>query len=69
MSLKDKVSGRLKKATGDLIGDPALRRDGVREERKADAKDELARQEEELEHQSAKVADMERETVQRRARR
>jgi len=60
MSFIDRVSGRLKKATGDLLGDRALRREGVRDERKAEAKDELARKEEELERQAARVADLER---------
>jgi uncharacterized protein YjbJ (UPF0337 family) len=60
MSVFDKVSGRVKKATGSLLGDRALRREGVNEERKADAKEELARQEEELERQAARVADLER---------
>ena len=69
MGLKDKVSGRLKKAGGDLLGDPELHREGAREERKGEAKDELARQEEELERQAAKVADMERRTPRRPPRR
>jgi len=60
MSLKDKLSGRFKKAAGDLMGDGSLRRQGVREERKGEAKEELARQEEELERQAARVADLER---------
>jgi uncharacterized protein YjbJ (UPF0337 family) len=65
MSVKDTVSGRFKKAVGDLLGDRSLRREGVREERKAEAKDELARQEEELERQAARVADLERRPGER----
>ena len=64
MSTKDRLSGRLKKAVGDLLGDRALRRAGVKEERKADAKDELARKEEELEQQAAQVADLEGRTTE-----
>jgi uncharacterized protein YjbJ (UPF0337 family) len=60
MSFKDRVSGRVKKAAGDLLGDRSLRRQGVREERKAEAKEDLARQEEELERRAARVADLER---------
>ena len=65
MSFIDRVSGRLKKATGSLLGDRALRREGVREERKADAKEELALQEEELERQATRVADLERQSGKR----
>jgi uncharacterized protein YjbJ (UPF0337 family) len=60
MSVTDRIRGRFKKAAGDLLGDRSLRRQGVREERKADAKEDLARKEEELEHQAARVADLER---------
>jgi uncharacterized protein YjbJ (UPF0337 family) len=69
MSFIDRVSGRFKKAAGGILGDRALRREGVREERKADAKEELARQEEELDRQAARVAEMERQSGGRRPRR
>ncbi len=62
MSTKDKLSGRVKKAAGDLLGDRELHRAGVMDERKAAAKEELARQEEELEQQAARVADLETST-------
>ena len=42
MSLTDKVTGRIKKAAGDLADDASLRREGRQEERKGEAKDELA---------------------------
>ena len=42
MSILDKISGRFKKAAGDLADDPSLRREGAREERKGEAKEELA---------------------------
>jgi uncharacterized protein YjbJ (UPF0337 family) len=42
MGLLDKIMGRTKKAAGDLAGDPSLRREGAQEERKGEAKDELA---------------------------
>ena len=38
--IKDKVTGRVKQATGDLLGDEDTRRQGVREERKGEAKEE-----------------------------
>jgi len=61
MSITDRISGRLKKAAGDLVDDPDLRRQGAREERKADAKEELARSHEEVERKAARVADLDRE--------
>src|SRR3954465_5671057 len=42
MSLKDKITGRFKKAAGDLADDESLHREGRREERKGEAKEELA---------------------------
>jgi uncharacterized protein YjbJ (UPF0337 family) len=39
--LIDRIRARFKKAAGDLKGDAGLRREGIREERKADAQDEL----------------------------
>ena len=41
MSIMDKITGRTKKAAGDLAGDSSLRREGRREERKGEAKDQL----------------------------
>jgi len=66
VSTKDKLGGRLKKAAGDLLGDRSLRRAGVKDERKAEAKEELALREEELEQQAARVAELERPTDERR---
>ena len=62
MSLTDKIRGRLKQATGDLIGDPSLRRKGRREERKGEAKEELAREQDELRRRAEEVSRLERET-------
>jgi uncharacterized protein YjbJ (UPF0337 family) len=62
MGITDKVSGKLKQAAGDLTGDADTRREGVLEERKADAKDERARAEELAERKDAEVADLERRT-------
>ena len=41
--LVDRITGRVKKAAGDLADDPELRNQGIQEERKADAKDDQAR--------------------------
>jgi uncharacterized protein YjbJ (UPF0337 family) len=69
METIDKVTGKVKQAAGDLLGDRSLHREGRREERKGDAKDELARQEERLDREEARadrkareVADLERKT-------
>ena len=43
MSIVDKITGRIKKATGDLTDDPSMRREGRREERKGEAKEERDR--------------------------
>jgi uncharacterized protein YjbJ (UPF0337 family) len=62
MSILDKLTGRAKKAAGDLIDDPSLRREGRQEERKGEAKDELARHEERADEKAQEVADLERKT-------
>lgn len=66
MSLTDKISGRLKQAAGDLTGSEGLRRQGRQEERKADAKQELAAKEAELKATEAR-ADVRRDSAERRA--
>jgi uncharacterized protein YjbJ (UPF0337 family) len=62
VSLTDKVTGRVKKAAGDLAGDPSLKREGSREERKGQAKDELARDQERVDRKAEEVANLERKT-------
>jgi uncharacterized protein YjbJ (UPF0337 family) len=62
MSILDKISGRFKKAAGDLADDPSLRREGQREERKGEAKEELDRAHERVEQKAEEVADLERKT-------
>ena len=68
MSSKDKFRGRVKKVAGDLLGDRSLRREGVKDERRAEAKEDLARSEEEVERQAARVADLERGATEPRPR-
>jgi len=62
MSIIDKITGRTKKAAGDLAGDAGLRRQGAREERKGEAKDQLDNAQEKVQDKAAEVADLERKT-------
>jgi uncharacterized protein YjbJ (UPF0337 family) len=62
MGFMDKITGRFKKAAGDLTDDASLRREGRREERKGEAKDELARAHEKADRKAEEVADLERRT-------
>jgi uncharacterized protein YjbJ (UPF0337 family) len=62
MSILDKITGRAKKAAGDLKDDPKLRREGRQEERKGEAKDELSNAQERVEDKAAEVSDLERKT-------
>jgi uncharacterized protein YjbJ (UPF0337 family) len=62
MGLMDKVTGRAKQAAGDLADDASMRREGKQEERKGDAKDELARSQEKADAKADEVADLERKT-------
>ena len=62
MSILDKITGRAKKAAGDVADDPSLRREGRQEERKGEAKDELARADERAEEKADEVSDLERRT-------
>jgi uncharacterized protein YjbJ (UPF0337 family) len=63
MSLIDKITGRAKKAAGDIAGDDSLRRQGRQEERKGEAKDELARDQERADAKAEEVANLERKTA------
>jgi uncharacterized protein YjbJ (UPF0337 family) len=62
MSILDKITGRAKKAAGDIADDPGLRREGRQEERKGEAKDELNSAQERVEDKAAEVSDLERKT-------
>lgn len=62
MGILDKLTGRAKKAAGDLADDPSLRREGQREERKGEKKEELDRAQENAQEKAKEVADLERET-------
>jgi uncharacterized protein YjbJ (UPF0337 family) len=62
MSIIDKLTGRAKKAAGDIADDPGLRREGRQEERKGEAKDELSNAQERADAKADEVADLERKT-------
>lgn len=62
MSLIDKILGRTKKTVGEAVDDPSLRREGAQEERKGEAKEELARDQERADRKAEEVADLERRT-------
>jgi uncharacterized protein YjbJ (UPF0337 family) len=61
--LIDRITGRAKKAAGDLAGDENLRAQGAREERKADAKEELAQAQRNADLKAQEVANLERRTA------
>jgi uncharacterized protein YjbJ (UPF0337 family) len=63
MGITDKVTGRVKQAVGDLTDDASIKREGQQEERKGEAKDELARAQERTEDKADEVADLERKTT------
>ncbi|MDQ6746056.1 MAG: CsbD family protein [Actinomycetota bacterium] len=62
MSLQDKVTGKLKQATGDITDDAALKREGSKEQEKGEAKDKLARSEQQADAKADEVANLERNT-------
>lgn len=62
MSIIDKITGRAKKAAGDVAGDPSMRRQGQREEEKGEAKDKQARAEDKADSAASEVDDLERKT-------
>lgn len=62
MSIIDKLTGRAKKAAGDLADDASLRRQGKREEEKGEKKEERDRARERAERKADEVADLERKT-------
>jgi uncharacterized protein YjbJ (UPF0337 family) len=62
MGITDKITGRIKKAAGDLADDPSLRRQGRQEERKGEAKEERDRAREQADLKAEEVANLERKT-------
>jgi uncharacterized protein YjbJ (UPF0337 family) len=60
--LGDKVSGRVKKAVGDLAGKEGLVREGAQEERKGEAKDEREQAQAVAESKAREAEALERKT-------
>ncbi len=62
MGLMDKVLGRVKKTAGEMTDDEKVRREGARQERKGEAKEELERDQQRADRKAEEVADLERRT-------
>ena len=62
MSIIDKITGRAKQAAGDVTGDGSLKREGAKEERKGEAKEDLHRADAKAEEKADEVANLERQT-------
>jgi len=62
MSIFDKLSGRAKKAAGDITKDPSLRNQGQREEDKGEAKEDLYETEKKADAQRQEVENLEDRT-------
>lgn len=62
MGILDKITGRAKKAAGDVADDPSLRREGSREERKGEKKEELRDAQEKADRKAEEVSDLERKS-------
>jgi uncharacterized protein YjbJ (UPF0337 family) len=62
MGITDKITGRFKKAAGDLTDDASMRRKGRQEERKGEAKDELATAQDRADRKAEEVTNLERKT-------
>ena len=69
MGIQDKITGRLKQAAGDLTGDQDLRAEGLREERKGQAKEELERANAEADAKAREVAALERQSAKTKSAR
>ncbi len=62
MGILDKITGRAKKAAGDLADDASLRREGKLEERKGETKEERDRARERADEKAEEAAELERKT-------
>jgi uncharacterized protein YjbJ (UPF0337 family) len=62
VSIIDKITGRAKKAAGDLADDADLRREGRLEERKGEAKEELDTAQDRAAAKAEEVGNLERRT-------
>lgn len=62
MGILDKISGRAKKAAGDVTGDPGMRKQGQREERKGEAEQEAVDAQRRAEEKSREADELDRRT-------
>jgi len=62
MGITDKITGRAKKAVGDVAGDASTRREGQKEEEKGETKDEAARAQETADAKKREAEDLDRQT-------
>ena len=62
MGILDKIRGRAKQVAGDVTGDPSLRREGLADERKGEAKDELAEAQKAAAGKAVEVDELDRKT-------
>ena len=62
MSIIDKITGRAKKAAGDLADDPTLRDQGRKEEAKGNAKEDQVQAEDRAAEERERVDRLERQT-------
>jgi uncharacterized protein YjbJ (UPF0337 family) len=62
MGILDKIRGRAKQAAGDLTDDPALRREGLAEERKGEAKEELDEAQQRAADKAVEIEELDRKT-------
>jgi uncharacterized protein YjbJ (UPF0337 family) len=62
MGILDKIRGRAKQAAGDVTGNPSLRREGLADERKGEAKDELGDAQKKAADKAVEVDELDRKT-------
>lgn len=62
MGILDKITGRTKKAAGDLADDASLRREGRLEEKKGETKEERDRARDRADEKAEEAAELERKT-------
>jgi uncharacterized protein YjbJ (UPF0337 family) len=60
MGITDKITGRAKQAAGDLMGDRDTARQGEAEEKKSEAKEDLARTQDKADSKAEEVENLER---------
>jgi uncharacterized protein YjbJ (UPF0337 family) len=63
MGIIDKLTGKTKQAVADVTDDPQLRREGLKEQRKGEAKEELHEAEDRADRKAQEIADLERQTT------